>query len=150
MIRANINSNEGNKSEFYYQLGIGLYRIGDGKGAKKALEDCLTLRKMKIDRTLWEARNLLENVKLLLDGNEANTRSKSTLLKYVIVACGLALGVTCTMIVSWENLNERHCIQTKMISTCADGNKAVLGTTSVVASIVGAAFLIGLKKSSSG
>ncbi|GJU82813.1 kinase-like domain-containing protein [Tanacetum coccineum] len=84
MIRANINSNEGNKSELYYQFGIGLYSIGDGKGAKKALEDCLT-----IDRTLWEERNLLENAKLLLDGNEANTRSKSTLLKYVTVAYGL-------------------------------------------------------------
>ncbi|GKE78214.1 hypothetical protein Tco_1544334, partial [Tanacetum coccineum] len=93
--------NEGNKSELYYQFGIGLYSIGDGKGAKKALEDCLT-----IDRTLWEERNLLENAKLLLDGNEANTRSKSTLLKYVTVACGLAVGVTCTMIVSWENSNE--------------------------------------------
>ncbi|GJZ12131.1 plastid movement impaired 1-related 1-like protein [Tanacetum coccineum] len=91
MIRANINSNEGNKGELYYQLGIGLYRIGDGEGAKKALEECL-----KIDGTLWEARNLLENVELILRADEPkNTISKSTLLKHVAVAGGLALGVTC-------------------------------------------------------
>nr|GEX96298.1 protein kinase-like domain-containing protein [Tanacetum cinerariifolium] len=176
MIRANINSNEGNKGELYYQLGIGLYRIGDGKGAKKALEECL-----KIDGTLSEARNLLENVELILRADEPkNTISKSTLLKHVAVAGGLALGVTCgclskskllkhvavagglalgvacTMIFPWEKLNEFAGDLKKAgelgesIEKMTDGNKAGLGTAGVVAGIVGVAFFIGLKKSSSG
>ncbi|GJS80912.1 reverse transcriptase domain-containing protein [Tanacetum coccineum] len=116
---ANINSNEGKRGEFYYQLGNGLYRIGDGERAKKALEDCL------------KARNLLVNVELILRVEEPKNKiskstlpkhmvvtgglapgvtcgslSKSKLLKHVAVAGGLTLGVICTMILSWEKLDE--------------------------------------------
>ncbi|GJZ52876.1 reverse transcriptase domain-containing protein, partial [Tanacetum coccineum] len=119
MIITNINSNEGKRGELYYQLGNGLYRIGDGESAKKALEDCL------------KARNLLVNVELILRADEPKNKiskstlpkhmavtgglalgvtcgclSKSKLLKHVDVAGGLALGVACTMILSWEKLDE--------------------------------------------
>ncbi|GJS90547.1 reverse transcriptase domain-containing protein [Tanacetum coccineum] len=115
----NINSNEGKRGELYYQLGNGLYRIGDGESAKKALEDCL------------KARNLLVNVELILRADEPKNKiSKSTLPKHMVVTGGLALGVTCgclskskllkhvvvagrlalsvacTMILSWEKLDE--------------------------------------------
>ncbi|PWA45317.1 hypothetical protein CTI12_AA517510 [Artemisia annua] len=152
MIGANINSYEGNNSELYYQLGIGLYRIGDVKGAKKALEDCL-----KIDQTFWEARSLLENVELVLGRDEAKaTRSKS--LKHVAAACGgLVVGVAFTMFFSWEQLNEIFGgikkageLGESIEKMTTDGTKAGVGKASFLMGIVGAAVLIGLKKSSSG
>ncbi|GJZ20266.1 kinase-like domain-containing protein [Tanacetum coccineum] len=132
MIRANINSNEGNKSELYYQLQIGLYRIRDGG--------------LAVDVTCGRL-------------------SKSKLIKHVAIACGLAVSFTCTMTVSWEKLEEiagaikkagelgesiEKMTVTYKDSFLTDGNKVGFGTSSVVAGIVGAAFLIGLKKSSSG
>lgn len=152
MIGANINSNEGNKSELYYHLGIGLYRIGDGKGAKKALEDCL-----RIDQTLWEARNLLEIVELVLGGDEAKTTRSKLTLKHVAAACGgLAVGVACAMFISCEKLSE-ICGEVKNAAELGESIEKMIATrkdsyttASVIAGVVGAAFLIGLKKSSSG
>ncbi|PWA48688.1 protein kinase-like domain-containing protein [Artemisia annua] len=145
MIGANINSYEGNNSELYYQLGIGLYRIGDAKGAKKALEDCL-----KIDQTFWEARSLLENVELVLGRDEAKaTRSKS--LKHVAAACGgLVVGVAFRTKFIFGGIKKAGELGESIEKMTTDGTKAGVGKASFLMGIVGAAVLIGLKKSSSG
>ncbi|GJS80914.1 hypothetical protein Tco_0747455 [Tanacetum coccineum] len=168
---ANIDSNGGNKSKLYYQFGIGLYRIGDGKGTKKALKDCLKepFRECGVvhadePKNIISKSTLLKHVPVaggLALGLTYGCLSKLKLLKHVAVAGGLAVGVACTMIFSWEKLDEIREFSgglkkagevgesiEKMTVTCKDSYPT--GTASVVVGIVGAAFLIGLKKSSSG
>ncbi|GJU82814.1 hypothetical protein Tco_1285179 [Tanacetum coccineum] len=110
----------------------------------------IPMKETRIDGTLWEARNLLENVKLLLYGNEANTRSKSTLLKYVTVACGLAFAGGLKKAGELGESIEKMAVTRQDSYSIGYGNKAGLVIGIVVAGIVGATFRIGLKKSSSG